>query len=71
MLIFVPVIGSFMEPRILGGAKGATLGMNIEEQFTVTANWPLGAALSFTLLAIVLVIFAVLYPVLKRRGVWA
>jgi hypothetical protein len=31
----------------------------------------LGAALSFTLLAIVLVIFAVLYPVLKRRGVWA
>ncbi|HVO03805.1 MAG TPA: ABC transporter permease [Candidatus Cybelea sp.] len=71
ILIFVPVIGSFMEPRILGGAKGATLGMNIEEQFTVTANWPLGAALSFTMLAIVLVIFAVLYPILKRRGVWA
>ncbi|HVM84554.1 MAG TPA: ABC transporter permease [Candidatus Binatia bacterium] len=71
ILIFVPVIGSFMEPRILGGTKGATLGMNIEEQFTVTANWPLGAALSFTLLAIVLVIFAILYPVLKRRGVWS
>jgi spermidine/putrescine transport system permease protein len=71
ILIFVPVIGSFMEPRILGGTKGATLGMNIEEQFTVTANWPLGAALSFTMLAIVLAIFAVLYPILKRRGVWA
>jgi len=71
VLIFVPVIGSFMEPRILGGAKGATLGMNIEEQFTVTANWPLGAALSFTLLAIVLLIFAALYPILKRQGVWS
>src|ERR1700754_4718600 len=71
MLIFVPVIGSFMEPRILGGAKGATLGMNIEEQFTVTANLPLGAALSFTLLAIVLAIFAILYPPLKRKGVFA
>ncbi|HVZ00054.1 MAG TPA: ABC transporter permease [Dongiaceae bacterium] len=71
ILIFVPVIGSFMEPRILGGAKGATLGMNIEEQFTVTANWPLGAALSFTLLAIVLIIFAVLYPILKRQGIWS
>jgi spermidine/putrescine transport system permease protein len=71
VLIFVPVIGSFMEPRILGGTKGATLGMNIEEQFTVTANWPLGAALSFTLLALVLVIFAALYPVLRRRGVFA
>ena len=71
VLIFVPVIGSFVEPRILGGTKGATLGMNIEEQFTVTANWPLGAALSFTLLAIVLIIFPVLYPLLKRRGAWA
>jgi spermidine/putrescine transport system permease protein len=67
-LIFVPVIGSFMEPRILGGTKGATLGMNIEEQFTVTANWPLGSALSFVLLAIVLVIFAAFYPVLRPKG---
>ena len=67
-LIFVPVIGSFMEPRILGGAKGATLGMNIEEQFTVTANWPLGSALSFVLLAIVLVIFGMLYPFLRKQG---
>jgi spermidine/putrescine transport system permease protein len=71
ILIFVPVIGSFMEPRILGGTKGATLGMNIEEQFTVTANWPLGAALSFVLLGIVLVIFGALYPVMKRQGVWS
>ena len=57
-----------VEPRILGGTKGATLGMNIEEQFTVTANWPLGAALSFILLAIVLVIFGLLYPFLRRQG---
>jgi spermidine/putrescine transport system permease protein len=71
VLIFVPTIGSFMEPRILGGPRAVTLGMNIEEQFTVTSNWPLGAALSFTMLTIVLVFFLVLYPVLKRRGVWA
>jgi spermidine/putrescine transport system permease protein len=67
-LIFVPVIGSFMEPRILGGTKGATLGMNIEEQFTVTANWPLGAALSFILLAIVMIIFGILFPFLRKQG---
>jgi spermidine/putrescine transport system permease protein len=71
ILIFVPVVGSFMEPRLLGGPKGATLGMNIEEQFTVTSNWPLGAALSFTMLAIVLLILALLYPPLKKQGVWA
>ena len=66
-LIFVPAVGSFMEPRILGGAKGATLGMAIEEQFTVTANWPFGAALSFVMLAAVLLICLVLYPVARKR----
>lgn len=67
VLIFVPVIGSFMEPRILGGTEGAMLGMSIEEQFMVTGNWPLGAALSFLLLAIVLVILALFAPLLARR----
>ncbi len=66
-LIFVPAVGSFMEPRILGGTKGAALGMAIEEQFTVTANWPFGGALSFMMLAAVLIICLVLYPVARRR----
>lgn len=66
-LIFVPAVGSFMEPRILGGAKGATLGMAIEEQFTVTANWPFGAALSFLMLAAVLIICLAIYPFARKR----
>lgn len=66
-LIFVPAVGSFMEPRILGGAKGAALGMAIEEQFTVTANWPLGGALSFIMLAAVLAICLALFPLARRR----
>ena len=56
-----------MEPRILAGTKGVTLGMSIEEQFMVTANWPLGAALSFILLAIVLLICAAGYPFIQKR----
>ena len=66
-LIFVPAVGSFMEPRILGGTKGAALGMAIEEQFTVTANWPFGGALSFMMLAAVLIICLILYPFARRR----
>jgi spermidine/putrescine transport system permease protein len=66
-LIFVPAVGSFMEPRILGGAKGSTLGMAIEEQFTVTANWPFGAALSFGMLAAVLLITLAIYPIARKR----
>lgn len=68
VLIFVPVIGSFMEPRILGGRQGTFIGTIIEDQFTAVFNWPLGAALSFILLACVLVIFALCAPVLKRAA---
>ncbi|MBB3771278.1 spermidine/putrescine transport system permease protein [Angulomicrobium amanitiforme] len=68
VLIFVPVIGAFMEPRILGGPRGVTLGTVIEEQFTQAFNWPLGAALSFTILALVLGIFATFSGVLRRSS---
>lgn len=66
VLIFVPVVGSFMEPRILGGRVGTYYGTVIEDQFVAVFNWPLGAALSFILLAVVLLILAVASPVLRR-----
>ena len=67
ILIFVPVIGSFMEPRILGGRAGTFLGTVIEEQFTVVFNWPRGAALSFIMLGIVLLTLAVSAPLLRKH----
>jgi spermidine/putrescine transport system permease protein len=67
ILIFVPVIGSFMEPRILGGRDSIFLGTVIEDQFTTVFNWPLGAALSFILLAIVMLILTFSYPLLRSR----
>lgn len=67
VLIFVPVIGSFFEPKLLGGTQGAMIGTVIEEQFTVVSNWPLGGALSFILLAIILLILGVSSPFLKQH----
>jgi spermidine/putrescine transport system permease protein len=61
------VVGAFMEPRILGGKEGIMMGTVIEDQFTEVFNWPLGAALSFTLLALVLLIFALSFPFMKDR----
>ncbi len=68
VLIFVPVVGSFMEPRILGGRAGTFYGTVIEDQFTTVFNWPLGAALSFILLFVVLLILAVSSPILRRAA---
>ncbi len=65
-LVFVPVVGSFMEPRLLGGRLGTYYGTVIEDQFVAVFNWPLGAALSFILLAVVLTILAAASPILRR-----
>jgi len=66
VLVFVPVVGSFMEPRLLGGRVGTYYGTVIEDQFVAVFNWPLGAALSFILLAVVLTILALASPVLQK-----
>ena len=56
-----------MEPRILGGRVGVTMGTVIEDQFVQAFNWPLGAAMSFTMLAFVLLIFAASSRLLSGR----
>lgn len=68
VLVFVPVVGSFMEPRLLGGRMGTTYGTLIEDQFVAVFNWPLGAALSFILLAVVLAILGLSSPILRRAA---
>jgi len=53
ILVFIPSIGSYVVPRILGGGTTLMLGNLIELQFGQGRNWPLGAALSITLLVLV------------------
>ncbi len=55
ILVFIPALGAFVTPRVLGGGKRMMLGNLIELQFGAGRNWPLGAALSITLLAIVMI----------------
>ncbi len=55
ILVFVPCLGAYVTPRVLGGGKQLMLGNLIELQFGQLRNWPLGAALSLTLLVIVMV----------------
>lgn len=61
ILVFVPSLGAYVTPRVLGGGKNMMIGNFIELQFGQGRNWPLGAALSMTLLIIVTV--ALLYYV--------
>ena len=55
ILVFVPSLGAYVTPRIMGGGKSMMLGNLIEMQFGQARNWPLGASLSITLTLLVLV----------------
>jgi spermidine/putrescine transport system permease protein len=55
ILVFVPSLGAYVTPRIMGGGKSMMLGNLIEMQFGQGRNWPLGAALSITLTLLVLI----------------
>ena len=53
ILVFIPALGAYVIPRVLGGGKSMMLGNLIELQFGQGRNWPLGSALSITLMFIV------------------
>lgn len=55
ILVFIPSLGAYVIPRVLGGGKSMMLGNLIELQFGAGRNWPLGAAISITLMVVVMV----------------
>jgi spermidine/putrescine transport system permease protein len=55
IMVFVPCIGEFIIPDILGGAHTNTLGKLISEQFLKTRDWPFGAALAICMLIILFI----------------
>jgi spermidine/putrescine transport system permease protein len=50
ILVFIPCLGSFLTPALLGGANAIMIGNVIEDQFKAANDWPFGAALSFLLM---------------------
>ena len=65
ILVFVPCLGSYVTPALLGGGKSMMVGNLIGLQFGAARNWPFGAALGFALLTLILL--SMLFYVLKVR----
>ena len=62
LLVFIPTVGDFVTPTMVGGPKGTLIGNLIQIQFGKANNWPLGAALSvISLIAITAVVCAFLW----------
>lgn len=54
ILVFIPALGAYVTPLILGGGKQHMIGSLIATQFGTSRNWPFGSAQAFILMAVVL-----------------
>jgi spermidine/putrescine transport system permease protein len=68
LLVFIPALGSFLAPELLGGGKTSMIANVIAAQFGASRNWPFGAALSVLLLVITMLILVVFAAVARRAS---
>jgi spermidine/putrescine transport system permease protein len=54
LLVFIPAVGDFVTPELLGGVKTQMIGQTIADQFGSSQNWPLGSAMSVLLMLFIL-----------------
>ncbi len=58
-MVFIPTVGEYVTPLLVGGSRGSMYGNIIQDFFTKAANWPLGSALSMIMLVGTLALVAV------------
>jgi spermidine/putrescine transport system permease protein len=54
-LVFIPAIGAFITPDLLGGARTMMVGNLVQHEYLVIRDWPFGSAISFVLMATVFI----------------
>lgn len=68
LIVMIPTVGDFVTPRLVGGKDGVMIANAIQAQFGKGANWPLGAALSVTTMAIVTMMAAATVLVIRSAA---
>ena len=66
-MVFIPTIGEYVTPLLVGGSRGSMYGNIIQDFFTKAANWPFGSAMSMVMLAATLLLVAVATRVINFR----
>jgi spermidine/putrescine transport system permease protein len=68
VLVFIPSLGAFITPYLLGGGQKMMLGTLIQQEFLVSRDWPFGSALSFGLMGTVLLLWFLLGRIPSERA---
>jgi len=56
ILVFIPCLGAYLTPDLMGGGKTIMIGNLVQNQFTTARDWPFGAAISLALMALVMIL---------------
>jgi spermidine/putrescine transport system permease protein len=68
VIVFIPSVGNFIVPDVLGGAKGLMIGNLVEQQFLSARNWPFGSALSVIIMSVVLTVLLIAVTRARKAG---
>lgn len=68
VLVFVPSVGAYLTPDLLGGAKSLMAGNLIQNQFAVVRDYPFGAAIAFILTVVVLALMGISYRTTREHA---
>ena len=66
-MVFIPTVGEYVTPLLVGGSRGSMYGNIIQDFFTKAANWPFGSAMSMVMLVATLVLVAVATRLINLR----
>lgn len=67
LLVFIPAVGEFVTPDLLGGAKGIMMGNMVHDQFLTARNWPFGSALSILMMAFILIPILLYFRIAEQK----
>jgi len=56
MLVFIPTVGDYVTPQLVGGTSGLMIGNVVQSMFGRANNWPMGAAISIVTMVVVTII---------------
>jgi spermidine/putrescine transport system permease protein len=65
VLVFIPCLGAYLTPDLLGGGRTVLIGNLVQNQFTTARDWPFGSAVSISLMALVTIM---LWLFLRRQS---
>ncbi|MDQ6701291.1 MAG: ABC transporter permease [Acidobacteriota bacterium] len=65
VLVFIPCLGAYLTPDLLGGGRTVMIGNLVQNQFTTARDWPFGSAVSLILMALTALL---LFTVVRKRA---